>query len=121
LQNPQNPSGAITELGSEIPGLIPDETGDAARAYQPFAPEIEALALAVPAVSVGFDALITSTVASGRGAGTLGFAGTAGQGGAEPVGLAKLAGDEFGGPSVPMVPGTWEPDQWQFGERAGRR
>ena len=30
----------------------------------------------------------------------------------EAAGLATLAGDEFGGgPSVPMVPGTWEPDK----------
>src|SRR5271166_5665080 len=50
-------------------------------------------------------------VASERGAGALGFAGTARKEAAEAAGLATLAGDEFGGgPSVPMVPGTWEPD-----------
>jgi PPE-repeat protein len=50
------------------------------------------------------------TVASDQGAGTLGFAGTASRAAAEAAGLATLAGDEFGGgPSVPMVPGTWEP------------
>lgn len=48
---------------------------------------------------------------SGQGAGALGFAGTAGKGVAEAGGLATLAGDEFGGgPSVPMLPGSWEPD-----------
>ncbi len=50
-------------------------------------------------------------VASRQGAGTLGFTGTARTEAAEAAGLATLAGDEFGGgPSVPMVPGTWDPD-----------
>jgi PPE-repeat protein len=51
------------------------------------------------------------TVASDRGAGNLGFAGTERKdAAAEAGGLTTLAGDEFGGgPSVPMVPGTWEP------------
>jgi PPE-repeat protein len=54
--------------------------------------------------------LVTSAIASDQGAGALGFAGTARKGAAEAAGLATLAGDEFGGgPSVPMVPGTWEP------------
>jgi PPE-repeat protein len=51
-------------------------------------------------------------VASDRGAGNLGFAGVAPK---EAVtgaaGLTTLAEDEFGGgPRMPMVPGTWEPD-----------
>ena len=50
------------------------------------------------------------TQASDHGAGGLGFAGTARK---EPVaqaaGLTMLAGDEFGGgPTMPMVPRTWE-------------
>lgn len=51
-----------------------------------------------------------SAVASGVGAGTLGFTGTANrQAGFRAAGLTKLAGDEFGGgPRTPMVPGTWE-------------
>ena len=54
---------------------------------------------------------VASTVASDRGAGNLGFAGTASkETAAEAAGLTTLAGDEFGGgPSVPMMPGTWEP------------
>jgi PPE-repeat protein len=54
--------------------------------------------------------LVGSTVASGQGAGTMGFAGTArGTAPVEAAGLATLAGDGFGGgPSVPLVPGTWE-------------
>jgi PPE-repeat protein len=56
--------------------------------------------------------LSTAAVASGNGAGTLGFAGTAHRGTALwAAGLTNLAGDEFaGGPRVPMVPGTWDLD-----------
>ncbi|MGO9157459.1 PPE family protein [Mycobacterium sp.] len=51
------------------------------------------------------------TLASDQGAGSLGFAGTARKASvAEAAGLTKLAGDEFGGgPKMPMVPGTWDP------------
>ncbi|ETZ57758.1 PPE family protein [Mycobacterium avium MAV_120709_2344] len=49
-----------------------------------------------------------SVTASDRGAGPLGFAGTAPTAPAQATGLATLAGDEFGaGPSMPMVPGNW--------------
>jgi PPE-repeat protein len=53
-----------------------------------------------------------STVASDRGAGTLGFAGTVSKGTAtQAAGLTMLAGDRFGGsPTLPMVPGTWDPE-----------
>ena len=53
-----------------------------------------------------------SAAASGSGAGTLGFAGTAHKDTAlQAAGLTNLAGDEFGGgPRVPMVPGTWDED-----------
>jgi PPE-repeat protein len=51
----------------------------------------------------------TAPSASDHGAGALGFAGTAPKQAGEAAGLATLAGDEFGGgPSVPMVPGSWE-------------
>ena len=55
---------------------------------------------------------VASTAASNRGAGPLGFAGTASSRGSEQAaGLATLHGDEFGaGPTVPMVPGTWGSD-----------
>ena len=51
-----------------------------------------------------------STATSGRGAGSLGFAGAARKDTVpEAAGLTTLAGDEFGGgPSAPMVPGTWD-------------
>jgi PPE-repeat protein len=53
-----------------------------------------------------------SARASDRGAGSLGFAGTAAKkAGAEAAGLTTLAGHEFGGgPRTPMLPGTWDPD-----------
>lgn len=52
---------------------------------------------------------LVSAVASGKGARRLGFAGTAHKDTAVgAAGLAKLADDEFGGPRVPMVPGTWD-------------
>jgi PPE-repeat protein len=52
------------------------------------------------------------SVASNRGAGTLGFAGTAPKEAVtEAAGLTTLAEDEFGGgPRMPMLPGTWDPD-----------
>ena len=52
-------------------------------------------------------------VASDHGAGPLGFAGTVRKETvAAAAGLTTLAGDEFGGgPTMPMVPGTWNPDQ----------
>jgi PPE-repeat protein len=55
---------------------------------------------------------LVSTMASGNGAGALGFAGTARKDTAlQAAGLTKLAGGEFGGgPRVPMVPGTWDQD-----------
>lgn len=50
------------------------------------------------------------TEASDRGAGTLGFVGTAQKERVlQAAGLRALAGDEFGtGPRMPMVPGTWD-------------
>ncbi|HZZ52361.1 MAG TPA: PPE family protein, partial [Pseudonocardia sp.] len=59
-----------------------------------------------------WDESLAST-ASDRGAGDLGFAGTAHKDGdVEAAGLASLTGDGFGGgPSVPMLPGTWDPDE----------
>ncbi|HSS23877.1 MAG TPA: PPE family protein, partial [Mycobacterium sp.] len=55
---------------------------------------------------------VVSTVASGQGAGSLGFAGTARKEADIPAaGLTTLACDEFGNsPSLPMLPGTWDPE-----------
>jgi PPE-repeat protein len=53
---------------------------------------------------------VAVTAASDRGAGSLGFAGTARkEAGAQATGLTTLAGDEFGGgPQLPMLPNTWD-------------
>ena len=54
---------------------------------------------------------VASTVASEQGAGNLGFAGTVSKGTTQAAGLATLSDDEFGGgPTMPMLPGTWDPD-----------
>lgn len=49
-------------------------------------------------------------MASGAGAGTLGFAGTTRKDNAfRAAGLTELTEGEFGGgPRVPMMPGTWD-------------
>jgi PPE-repeat protein len=51
-------------------------------------------------------------LASDSGAGPLGFAGTVRNAAVEQAaGLTTLAGDEFGGgPTMPMMPGSWEPE-----------
>jgi len=56
---------------------------------------------------------VASTVGSDQGAGPLGFAGTVRSGAvAAAAGLTMLPGGEFGGgPTVPLVPGTWDFDQ----------
>ncbi|SPM33286.1 PPE family protein [Mycobacterium rhizamassiliense] len=59
--------------------------------------------------------LVGSARPSDRGAGSLGFAGTVRRDAAEAAGLATLTGDEFGGgPKLPMVPGSWEPDDHEL-------
>jgi PPE-repeat protein len=64
---------------------------------------------------------VASTVASDRGAGTLGFAGTVSKDSARAAGLTTLASDEFGsGPMMPMLPGTWKPDQAGEAEEGGQ-
>jgi PPE-repeat protein len=50
------------------------------------------------------------TAASDRGAGPLGFAGTVRKSAVAAAGLATLEDDYLGsGPTMPMVPGTWNP------------
>ncbi len=53
----------------------------------------------------------TSTAASDRGAGPLGFSGTVSKGSEQAAGLATLSDDGYGnGPSMPMLPNTWSPE-----------
>ncbi|OBB58363.1 hypothetical protein A6B34_04640 [Mycolicibacterium monacense] len=65
--------------------------------------------------------------ASSRGAGPMGFTGTApGAADARATGLTTLSPDAFGtGPVSPMLPGTWnpdsEPDQPAEGQEGGPR
>jgi PPE-repeat protein len=63
----------------------------------------------------------SETATSNQGAGPLGFAGTATKpGGQQAAGLAALAGDGFGGgPTVPMVPGSWDSDAEPSGDQGG--
>ncbi|MGE2816781.1 PPE family protein [Mycobacterium heidelbergense] len=73
---------------------------------------------AEPDAFVDPENLVAPAAASDRGAGTLGFAGTARKDVEIPAaGLTTLAGDDFaGGPQLPMLPGTWKPDQRDPGE-----
>ncbi|OBF80106.1 hypothetical protein A5791_09380 [Mycobacterium sp. 852002-51163_SCH5372311] len=51
------------------------------------------------------------TAASDQGASPQGFAGTAAKAGAaQPAGLITLSDEALGGPRMPMMPRTWEPD-----------
>ncbi|UKN41836.1 PPE family protein [Mycobacterium lepromatosis] len=68
-------------------------------------------------MDTGFDAAVPSsegqpgTRVSDRGVGCFGFSGTVRKEAVvEVAGLTTLAGDDFGGgPTMPMVPGTWAP------------
>jgi PPE-repeat protein len=58
------------------------------------------------------DGPVSSTAASGSGAGSLGFAGTVSDAGEQATGLTTLPHDEFGsGPSMPMLPHTWPAEE----------
>lgn len=61
---------------------------------------------------------VGAAIASDRGAGPLGFAGTVTkQAAAQAAGLTTLSGDDFGsGPTMPMVPGTWNTQAEEGGE-----
>ncbi len=61
-----------------------------------------------------------SAAASDRGAGALGFAGTVRREAvSQAAGLATLSGNGFGGgPSMPMVPGSWGAEAPEEGERS---
>jgi len=88
LEFPQNPAGAIAQLESDIPGLVADEVGHAAEAYEAFFPEINALALTLSAANPGFLA---------------GLAGLGGLGGIQQDAAALAAAPT---PTTPSVPAT---------------
>ena len=55
--------------------------------------------------------------ASDRGAGPLGFSGTAAKSSAQAAGLATLTDDDFGdGSRIPMLPNTWSPEAPEGGD-----
>lgn len=61
-----------------------------------------------------------ATVASGHDTGALGFAGTVRKKAMAATGLAKLSDDQFGaGPTMPMLPGTWNADPGNEAEEGG--
>jgi len=76
LEFPQNPSGAISQLESDVPGLVADEVGHAAEFYEAFAPEINALALTLSVANPGY---------------LVGLAGLSGLGGIQPDAVAVAA------------------------------
>jgi PPE-repeat protein len=88
LEFPQNPSQALTQLQSDIPGLVADEVGHAAEAYEAFAPQINALALISPAANLGFLG---------------GMAGLGGLAGIQPDQAAVAAAPTPETPSVPVT------------------
>ncbi len=71
-----------------------------------------AVSSAEPLAGGASGARLVSVVGSDRGAGVLGFAGTAGKEAvAAPCGLTVLTGDGLGGGvRVPMLPASWEPN-----------
>jgi PPE-repeat protein len=74
-------------------------------------------------ISVDPDWGAPESVSSDQGAGPLGFAGTVRKEAVPAAaGLTTLALDEFGGgPTMPMVPGSWNPDQAGPGGEGGNR
>jgi PPE-repeat protein len=63
-----------------------------------------------------------TTEASDRGAGPLGFSGTASKGSEQAAGLATLSDDGYGnGPTMPMLPGTWGADPEALGDSGDGR
>ncbi len=57
-----------------------------------------------------------STAASDRGAGPLGFAGTAAKSSGQAAGLATLTDDFGDGSRIPMLPNTWSPEAPEGGD-----
>jgi PPE-repeat protein len=88
---PENPLGAIQHVLSDIPLLVADEVGHAAEAVEAFAPEIQALALGLPLVNVGFLG---------------GFAGLSGLAAVQPAAVPVAAAPVSDAPSPPATAGS---------------
>lgn len=110
LADPASADAQAIEVGLKTADVAPVAVRPAAapplRESAALRPEARLVSAVAPAPA-GTSA---SVLASDRGAGVLGFAGTAGKESVgRPAGLTTLAGGEFGGsPSVPMVPASWE-------------
>ncbi len=89
LEFPQNPSGAIAQLESDIPALVADEVTHVGEVITTFGPQLQALALSLPIANVGFVG------------GFAGLSGLAGLAGIEP-GAAPAAA--FPMPETPSQP-----------------
>jgi len=90
LEFPQNPSGALSQLQSDIPGLVADEVGHAAEAYEAFFPELNALAAVSLAANPGF----------------LGLSGLGATGGVAPEAVAVAAPPAVVAPGAAVTPGA---------------
>jgi PPE-repeat protein len=90
LEFPQNPSGALSQLQSDIPGLVADEVGHAAEAYEAFFPEVNALAAVSLAANPGF----------------LGLSGLGATGGVAPEAVAVAATPAVVAPGAAVTPGA---------------
>jgi PPE-repeat protein len=111
-------SGASTRAGASAKLQAPAETGAVAaaaatrrRARGRRRQQVQQREYAHAFMDLEVDPDRDAPMASDRGAGSLGFAGTVAKGSEQAAGLATLPGDDFGGgPSMPMLPHTWWPE-----------
>jgi PPE-repeat protein len=111
-------SGASTRAGASTKLQAPAETGAVAaaaarrrRARGRRRQQVQQREYADAFMDLEVDPDRDAPMASDRGAGSLGFAGTVAKGSEQAAGLATLPGDDFGGgPSMPMLPHTWWPE-----------
>lgn len=112
-------SGASTRAGASAKLQAPAETGAVAaaaaatrrRARGRRRQQVQQREYADAFMDLEVDPDRDAPMASDRGAGSLGFAGTVAKGSEQAAGLATLPGDDFGGgPSMPMLPHTWWPE-----------
>ncbi|MCV7195548.1 PPE family protein [Mycobacterium angelicum] len=80
---PQDPAGSIAQIEAHIPLLVADEVGHLGEVINTFTPELQALALALPAANLGF------------------FGGAAGLSGLAGIQPGALPAAAVGAPAVP--------------------